>query len=172
VTIDGQDVADIDNPSAEGDDVDFDAIEVAAGESVDVVVMATAYAEGTSSPDFEYKLTVSGKDDKNNDAGSATKTMAKIAFVPADKVTVSTSNAAKKQDIILASDNQVISWFVVEPEKNAENATVDDVIFDITSLSGLLLDLNDGKALSQWSDPDNFFDFAIGSYTADDMSFT
>jgi hypothetical protein len=94
--------------------------------------------------------------------------MAKIAFVPADKITVSTSSSAKKQDVILAADNQVISWFVVEPEKKAESATVDDVRFDITSLKDAL---TAASANYRNEDPDNFFDFAIGNYTADDMAF-
>jgi hypothetical protein len=66
--------------------------------------------------------------------------MAKIAFVGADSVTVSTSSAneAKKQDLVLAADNQIISWFVVEPDKKSSEATIDDVVFDITSLYQLL----------------------------------
>jgi hypothetical protein len=95
--------------------------------------------------------------------------MAKIEFVDSDSITVSTSTAAKKQDVVLASENQVISWFVVSPDKKAEEATIDDVVFDITSLSGVLRNLD---ANFMDIDPDNYFDFAIGVNTADDMKFS
>ena len=173
VEIDGQKV-EIDNPTAEWTDVDFEEpIEVAAWKSVAVKVTAYAYAESGSAPDFEYKITVSGKDDKGNDAGSATKSMAKIAFVGADKITVSSSTTAKKQDVILAADNQVVSRFVVAPDKKSSEATVDDAEFYIGDFYDLLVDLNDGETTpANWSDPDNFFEFAIWSADADNMSFT
>jgi hypothetical protein len=71
--------------------------------------------------------------------------MAKIAFVGADSITVSTSAAAKKQDLVLASDNQVMSWFVVEPDKKSTESTIDDVVFNITTMANLLTGLNNGE---------------------------
>ena len=168
VEIDGKQVAEFDGE----DDVDLDdVVAVEAGKSVSVKVTATVLSETESTEDFEYKVTLSGKDEKWNDAGTASKVTAKIAFVPADSIVVSNGAAAKKQDVVLAGSNQELAKFVVEPDNKASSATIDDMVFDVTSLYELLAKQSEGTDVSKW-DADSLFEVKVGNNIADDMVFS
>ena len=141
------------------DDADFSPVEVEAGKSISVEIVAVVFASEETESNLQYKLYLAGKDDADNDAGNANKDLAPMSFVENSSINVSTNASMKQQDVILANKGQNLATFNVKPANKASTANLDKLVFTL-----------EGFDIPADADLEDYFELSVGNDTDNNMS--
>ena len=79
---------------------------------------------------ISFKLQMGGTDENTNDTYSSTVNCAKINFVDASSVTVTTNASMKTSDVILANKDQIVAHTIVKPANKATSANISSMTIE------------------------------------------